>query len=175
VLQAQLHKDGMQFETDGSPKILTKFMANYIQSKVGVAWLTGLFADRLAEKGVLSVCVHPGLMPTPLQRHQPWFLNNVVRPLLVCSIPLCVLTGQIRVVIANTSYRLPFTSLRSMAHIQFFMPHFLMNLQWRITAAIAWLGGGNVICLKPSNWQGSVWRKEAAARRRSSWTIVTSS
>ncbi|KAE9366771.1 NAD(P)-binding protein [Stipitochalara longipes BDJ] len=81
VLQGQLHKDGMQFESDGSPKILTKFMANYMQSKVGVAWLTGLFADKLGEKGVLSVCVHPGLMPTPLQRHQPWFLN-VIRPLM---------------------------------------------------------------------------------------------
>ncbi|KUJ17519.1 putative short-chain dehydrogenase [Mollisia scopiformis] len=67
----------MEFEADGTPKVLTGFMANYMQSKVGVAWLTGLFADRLAEKGVLSVCVHPGLMPTGLQRHQPWVLRNV--------------------------------------------------------------------------------------------------
>jgi len=87
VLQGQLHKNGMQFEADGTPKVLTKFMANYMQSKVGVAWLTGLFADRLGGKGVLSVCVHPGLMPTPLQRHQPWFLNNVVRPLMVYFVP----------------------------------------------------------------------------------------
>jgi len=57
-------------------------MANYMQSKVGIAWITGLFADRLREKGVLSVCVHPGLMPTGLQRHQPWFFRSVVRSLL---------------------------------------------------------------------------------------------
>ncbi|KAE8449159.1 hypothetical protein EG329_008543 [Mollisiaceae sp. DMI_Dod_QoI] len=79
ILQGQLHKDGMQFESDGTPKILTKFMANYMQSKVGIAWIAGLFADRLGEKGVLSVCVHPGLMATELQRHQPWFLRSVVR------------------------------------------------------------------------------------------------
>jgi len=86
VLQGQLHKEGMQFEEDGTPKVLSKFMANYMQSKVGVAWLAGLFADRLGGMGVLSVCVHPGLMPTELQRHQPWFLNHVLRPLLVSEV-----------------------------------------------------------------------------------------
>ncbi|KAF4625974.1 hypothetical protein G7Y89_g12189 [Cudoniella acicularis] len=82
VLQGQLQKGGMAFELDGTPKILTGFMANYMQSKVGLAWITGLFADRLGGKGVLSVCVHPGLMPTGLQRHQPWFFRTVVRPAL---------------------------------------------------------------------------------------------
>jgi retinol dehydrogenase-12 len=75
----------MQFESDGTPKILTKFMANYMQSKIGVAWLAILFAERLGGKGVLSNSVHPGLMPTGLQKHQPWFVNSIVRPALVSS------------------------------------------------------------------------------------------
>lgn len=81
----------MKFESDGTPKILTRFMANYMQSKVGVAWLAGFFADRLGEKGVLSVCVHPGLMVTELQRHQRWFFRSVIRPLLVSSVFLYAL------------------------------------------------------------------------------------
>jgi len=89
ILQGQLQKGGMAFESDGTPRVLTGFMANYMQSKVGVAWLTGLFADRLGKNGVLSVCVHPGLMPTGLQKHQPWFFRSVVRPALVCS-PFCI-------------------------------------------------------------------------------------
>jgi NAD(P)-dependent dehydrogenase (short-subunit alcohol dehydrogenase family) len=85
ILQGQLQKGGMAFEPDGTPKVLTKFMANYMQSKVGVAWISGFFADRLGEKGVLSICVHPGLLPTGLQRNQPWVLRNVVRPAMVRS------------------------------------------------------------------------------------------
>ncbi|TVY82133.1 putative oxidoreductase [Lachnellula suecica] len=80
ILQGQLAKGGMQFESDGTPKILTGFMNNYMQSKVGVSWITGLFAERLGAKGVLSICVHPGLMPTELQRHQPWLFRNIMRP-----------------------------------------------------------------------------------------------
>lgn len=83
ILQGQLQKGGMQFESDGTPKILPGLMANYMQSKVGTAWLTGLFADRLGDKGVLSVCVHPGLMPTDLQKNQPWIMRHVLRPTLV--------------------------------------------------------------------------------------------
>jgi retinol dehydrogenase-12 len=88
ILQGQLQKGGMIFEPDGTPKILTQFMANYMQSKVGVSWIAGLFADKLGGKGVLNVCVHPGLMPTELQRHQPWLFRFVIRPSLVGFPPL---------------------------------------------------------------------------------------
>jgi len=81
----------MTFESDGTPKILTGYMSNYMQSKVGVAWIAGLFADRLGEKGVLSISVHPGLMATELQRHQPWLFRSVIRPALVSSVTLCAL------------------------------------------------------------------------------------
>jgi retinol dehydrogenase-12 len=45
----------MNFYKDGKPQILTKFMDNYMQSKVGCAWLADEFAKRLGDKGVLSV------------------------------------------------------------------------------------------------------------------------
>jgi retinol dehydrogenase-12 len=82
----------MKFESDRIPKILTGLMTNYMQSKVGVAWITGLFADILGGKGVLSVCVHPGLMPTGLQKHQPWFFCSVIRPSLVSPVSLYALS-----------------------------------------------------------------------------------
>ncbi len=46
---------GMSFQADGTPVVLAKFMANYVQSKVGVAWLADKFAKRLGEHGILSV------------------------------------------------------------------------------------------------------------------------
>jgi retinol dehydrogenase 12 len=46
---------GMSFQADGTPEVLTKFMANYMQSKVGDAWLADRFAKRLGEHGILSV------------------------------------------------------------------------------------------------------------------------
>lgn len=175
ILQGQLQKGGMLFESDGTPKILTKFMANYMQSKVGIAWIAGFFADRLGEKGVLSVCVHPGLMPTGLQRHQPWFFRSVIRHSLVSYVSLCAHSPRIRVGVANISYRNSFTNLPLMAHTLFFMPPSLLKSRWKIMAAIAWLGVGNVICLTRSFWQRRAWQTAEAALRRSSWIIVTSS
>jgi retinol dehydrogenase 12 len=46
---------GMSFQADGTPVVLTKFMANYMQSKIGDAWLADKFAKRLGEHGILSV------------------------------------------------------------------------------------------------------------------------
>ncbi len=45
---------GMQFETDGTPKIMTKFMENYMGSKNGSAWLAAEFGQRLGKHGILS-------------------------------------------------------------------------------------------------------------------------
>ncbi|KAH7374188.1 putative short-chain dehydrogenase [Cadophora sp. MPI-SDFR-AT-0126] len=60
----------MSFDASGTPVILTdKFMANYMQSKNGGAWLGLHFAERLGKHGILSVSLHPGLMKTDLQRH----------------------------------------------------------------------------------------------------------
>ncbi|PVH83662.1 hypothetical protein DL98DRAFT_652145 [Cadophora sp. DSE1049] len=55
ILQGQLQTGGMMFEPDGTPTILTKLMANYMQSRVGIAWITGLFAERLGEKVILKI------------------------------------------------------------------------------------------------------------------------
>lgn len=46
---------GMSFEADGTPVVLKKFMANYVQSKVGDHWLAEKFAKRLGGYGILSV------------------------------------------------------------------------------------------------------------------------
>lgn len=50
-----LPKGGMQFDVNGNPVYLSKFMANYMQSKVGCAWLADRFAQRMGKDGVLSV------------------------------------------------------------------------------------------------------------------------
>ena len=46
---------GMNLDSKGEPVYCTPFMENYMQSKVGCAWLTDLYAKRLASKGILSV------------------------------------------------------------------------------------------------------------------------
>jgi NAD(P)-dependent dehydrogenase (short-subunit alcohol dehydrogenase family) len=50
-----LSPGGISFHADGTPVVLTKFMANYMQSKIGDAWLADKFAKRLGEHGILSV------------------------------------------------------------------------------------------------------------------------
>jgi retinol dehydrogenase-12 len=46
--------EGMSFEKDGTPKVLTG-MDNYMQSKVGGCWLAAEFAKQVGDKGILSV------------------------------------------------------------------------------------------------------------------------
>lgn len=55
MLQRGSPAGGMQFDGDGEPVYLEPFMANYMQSKVGCAWLADKFARRMGDKGVLSV------------------------------------------------------------------------------------------------------------------------
>jgi len=76
LIVGNLPAGGMTFQADGTPVVLTKFMANYMQSKIGDAWLADKFAKRLGEHGILSVSLHPGLMKTELQRH--WILPQRV-------------------------------------------------------------------------------------------------
>lgn len=45
----------MTFQADGVPVIRPKAMDNYMQSKVGSAWLAAEFAERLGKHGILSV------------------------------------------------------------------------------------------------------------------------
>jgi len=45
----------MQFDSNGVPVILKDAMTNYMQTKVGGTWLADLFAQRMGDKGVLSV------------------------------------------------------------------------------------------------------------------------
>jgi hypothetical protein len=55
MLSVDAPKGGMQFDENGVPVYLEKFMANYMQSKVGCAWLADKFAQRIGDKGILSV------------------------------------------------------------------------------------------------------------------------
>jgi retinol dehydrogenase-12 len=55
LLEGELPKEGMTFQSDGTPVILSGFMDNYMQSKIGDAWLADNFAKRLGEHGILSV------------------------------------------------------------------------------------------------------------------------
>lgn len=55
MLSVDAPKGGMQFDENGVPVYLEKYMANYMQSKVGCAWLADKFAQRMGDKGVLSV------------------------------------------------------------------------------------------------------------------------
>jgi len=75
---------GMLFDANGTPKVLDKAMDNYMQSKVGGAWLANEFAERLGESGVMSVSLHPGLMRTELQRNMVfigrWIMSLVFKP-----------------------------------------------------------------------------------------------
>jgi retinol dehydrogenase-12 len=49
--------NGMNFQPDGTPEIIPAqdFMANYMQSKVGDAWLAAHFAEKLGRQGIISV------------------------------------------------------------------------------------------------------------------------
>lgn len=55
LLEGMLPPGGISFQTDGTPVVLTKGMDNYMQSKVGDAWLADKFAKRLEANGILSV------------------------------------------------------------------------------------------------------------------------
>jgi retinol dehydrogenase-12 len=47
----------MNFQPDGTPEIIPSkdFMTNYMQSKVGDAWLAAHFAEKLGKHGIMSV------------------------------------------------------------------------------------------------------------------------
>lgn len=62
LLQRGAPPGGMKFDATGEPVYIEKpFMGNYMQSKVGDAWLADRFAKRLGDKGVLSmVSLRPG-------------------------------------------------------------------------------------------------------------------
>ncbi|TVY24853.1 putative oxidoreductase [Lachnellula hyalina] len=72
---------GMVFNDAGGPKAIPKVFPNYMQSKVGSAWLASEFATRLAQDGIMSVSVHPGLMRTELQKTMP-LLGRMMMSLL---------------------------------------------------------------------------------------------
>lgn len=55
---------------------------NYTNSKTGNWYLASVLADQLGPHGVLSVCINPGNLQTPLLRHMPSFVGWVVAPLL---------------------------------------------------------------------------------------------
>jgi len=56
LLQGAAPPGGMVFDKSGlKPVVLEKAMLNYMQSKVGGAWLAVEFAKRLGGKGILCV------------------------------------------------------------------------------------------------------------------------
>ena len=52
---------GMVFDDKGAPQAIPKVFPNYMQSKVGNAWLASDFATRLAQDKIMSVVSHPSL------------------------------------------------------------------------------------------------------------------
>ncbi|KAL4970175.1 NAD(P)-binding protein [Aspergillus stella-maris] len=66
-------------EETGVPKVLKDSMENYMQSKVGNVFLANETAKRAGGDGILSLSVHPGLMKTELQRHQPALVGLMMR------------------------------------------------------------------------------------------------
>jgi retinol dehydrogenase-12 len=62
--------EGIQFERDGTaPMVLDNAMQNYMQSKVGNAFLAHETSKRMGSAGVINVSVHPGFLATQLNRH----------------------------------------------------------------------------------------------------------
>lgn len=55
LLQAGPPVGGMLFDDKGAPQVLPKSMENYMQSKVGQAWLANEFASRLDKYKIMSV------------------------------------------------------------------------------------------------------------------------
>lgn len=88
VVQVNTPKGGVELDDKGNP-VQLKGMLNYMQSKVGGVFLGHEIAQRLNDSGVFSVVsllsyhrdhyglivleqsLHPGLMRTELQRHNP--------------------------------------------------------------------------------------------------------
>ncbi|KAH8805960.1 putative short-chain dehydrogenase [Xylogone sp. PMI_703] len=79
LLQLGSPKNGMDFDATGTPIIRGNAMENYMQTKVGGAWLANEFAERLGGDGIISVSVHPGLMRTELQRNFPWIGRAIMK------------------------------------------------------------------------------------------------
>jgi len=155
LLQAGIPPEGIQFETSGTPVVLTKFMENYMQSKVGDAWLAIHFAERLGKDGIMSVVslmsqvpngrvlsigqsLHPGLMRTDLQRHWPL----PARLLMVC---FHIALDMIR---ANTlGRRISSSSLVYMEHTQSYMLASLQTSNPNRMVDISWHGAEQQTCL----------------------------
>jgi len=55
ILQISMPAGCMEFDDQGSPKVLPDKMANYVQSKCGETWLAAEFAQRLGGDKILSV------------------------------------------------------------------------------------------------------------------------
>ncbi|KAH7377291.1 hypothetical protein BKA66DRAFT_513595 [Pyrenochaeta sp. MPI-SDFR-AT-0127] len=72
---------GMEFETDGSPRV-SKAHTNYGVSKAGNWFLAAEFARRYGKEGVLSVAWNPGNLRTELQRDIGAFRRRIVELLL---------------------------------------------------------------------------------------------
>lgn len=51
----------MSYDKDGAPTYLPGGMNNYLQSKIGCAWLAVEFAKRLGSHGIMSVVGFPYL------------------------------------------------------------------------------------------------------------------
>jgi retinol dehydrogenase-12 len=62
-------KEIIEFDKQGTPKILKKSFDNYVQTKLGEQFLVKDVASRLDRSGIMSVGVHPGFIRTDLQRN----------------------------------------------------------------------------------------------------------
>ena len=145
-----------------------------MQSKVGIAWITYLFAERLKGQEYWAMCSSrvdvdrvaevPALDPTQCR----WALNGMFCPI---QIPLSwnleprLLTHRIEACI-----QAPINGAYSVLYAAF-----PPRLQWKITQAITWLVVGGVICPMRSSWPPRGWEKIDAVLRKSFSVVVASS
>lgn len=58
LLQLGAPTGGIQFDEQGTPKVLKAF-PNYMESKVGGAWLAYEYSNRLGKDGILCLASYP--------------------------------------------------------------------------------------------------------------------
>jgi len=75
-------KNGVEFDSQGDPKVHKASRTNYGQSKAGNILLSAEFARRYGKYGIVSVGWSPGGLKTGLQRHLSQIVNMLLSPML---------------------------------------------------------------------------------------------
>jgi NAD(P)-dependent dehydrogenase (short-subunit alcohol dehydrogenase family) len=76
------NEGGVQFESDGSPRVNDVPRKDYAQSKIGNVFLAAEASRRYGKDGIISVAWNPGNLKSELQRHAGSVARFVMTPLL---------------------------------------------------------------------------------------------